>query len=74
MQPQQQFDEILDPLGNNSVEFFMAASIYHAKKVSFSRAASLANLTFDAFLHRLEEHFGRGFLIDDESVLDDIRS
>ena len=74
MQHQQQFDEILDPLGNNSAEFFMAASLYHAKKVSFSRAASLANLTFDAFLHRLEEHFGRGFLVDDESVLDDIRS
>jgi len=74
MQLQQQFDEILDPLGNNSAEFFMAASLYHAKKVSFARGASLANLTFDAFLHRLEEHFGRGFIIDDDTVLEDIKS
>ena len=74
MQHQQQFDEILDLLGDNSAEFFMAASLYHAKKVSFSKAVSLANLSFDAFLHRLEEHFGRGFLIDDKSVFDDIRS
>ena len=73
MQLQQQFDEILDSLGNNSAEFFMAASLYHAKKVSFERGASLANLSFDAFLHRLEEHFGRGFLIDDEAVLEDIK-
>ena len=69
----QQFDEILDPLGNNSAEFFMAASLYHARKVSFARAASLASLSFDAFLYRLEEHFGKGFLVENESVLEDIK-
>ena len=74
MQLQQQFDEILDPLGNNSAEFFMAASLYHAKNVSFAKGASLANLSFDAFLHRLEEHFGKGFIIDDDTVLEDIES
>lgn len=72
MKHQKQFDEILTPLGHHSAEFFMAASLYHAKKVSFAKAASLANLSFDAFLHRLEEHFGRGFLLDDEVVLEDI--
>jgi len=74
MQLQQQFDEILNSLGNNSAEFFMAASLYHAKKVSFARGASLANLSFDAFLHRLEEHFGKGFIIDDDTVLEDIEA
>jgi len=49
-------------------------SLYHAKKVSFARGASLANLSFDAFLHRLEEHFGKGFIIDDDTVLEDIES
>jgi len=74
MQLQQQFDEILAPLGNNSAEFFMAASLYHAKKVSFARGASLANLSFDAFLHHLEEHFGKGFIIDDDTILEDIEA
>ncbi len=69
---QKQFDEILDPLGNNAADFFMAASLYHARKVSFARAAALANLSFDAFLSRLDEHFGKGFIVDDESVLEDM--
>ncbi len=72
MQLQKKFEEILDPLGHNAADFFMAASLYHAKKVSFARAASLAGLSFDAFLYRLEEHFGKGFLVNDESVLEDI--
>lgn len=69
---QKQFDEILDSLGNNSADFFMAASLYHARKVSFERAAALANLSFEAFLSRLDEHFGKGFIIDDKSVLEDM--
>ncbi len=69
---QNKFDEILDSLGNNAADFFMAASLYHAQKISFATAASLANLSFDAFLVRLEEHFGRGFIIDDATVLEDI--
>jgi hypothetical protein len=44
MQLKKQFDEVLVPLGNNSANFFMVASLYHAKKISFAKAASLANL------------------------------
>ena len=47
---QNKFDEILDSLGNNAANFFMAASLYHAQKISFTTAASLANLTIDAML------------------------
>ncbi len=69
---QNKFDEILDSLGENAANFFMAASLYHARKISFATAASLADLTFEAFLLRLEEHFGRGFIMDDKSVLEDM--
>jgi len=72
MQLKQRFDDILFPLGNNSAEFFMVASLYHARKISFARAASLAELNFDEFLYRLEENFGKGFMIDDNSILEDI--
>ena len=36
---QPEFDDILQPLGNHAIEFFLAASLYHAKKVSFAKAA-----------------------------------
>ena len=71
---QYQFDEILEPLGSNAADFFLAASLYHAHKISFATAASLADLTFEAFLSRLEEHFGKGFLLDDQVVLDDLQT
>jgi hypothetical protein len=32
---QKDFDEILEPFGKNAAEFFMAASLYHARKISF---------------------------------------
>ena len=51
----------------------MAASLYHSRKISFSAAAALANLSFDEFLFRLKEHFDTGFIIDDESVLEDLK-
>ena len=72
MKLQEQFDEILEPLGNNAADFFLAASLYHARKVSFARGAKLANLSFEAFLTRLDEHFGKGFIIDDKSALEDM--
>ncbi|PIE01145.1 MAG: hypothetical protein CSA79_01105 [Thiothrix nivea] len=50
----------------------LAASLYHAHKISFSAAAALANLSFDEFLYRLREHFNSGFLIEDESVEEDL--
>ena len=33
---QPEFDEVLQPFGNHAVEFFLAASLYHARKISFS--------------------------------------
>ena len=68
------FSEILQPLGTGAGDFFLAASLYHAHKVSFSAAAELAGLGFEEFHYRLREHFGQGFVIDDEAVLDDIET
>lgn len=72
LQLKQEFDEVLEPFGNEAVGFFLAASLYHAHKISFTMAAALADLTFEAFLSRLQEHFGSGFLLSDEAVLEDI--
>lgn len=68
------FSEILQPLGTGAGDFFLAASLYHAHKVSFSAAAELAGLGFEEFHYRLKEHFGRGFALDDETVLEDIET
>jgi predicted HTH domain antitoxin len=46
------FYERLEPYGSQSAEFFLAASLYHAHKVSFGAAASLAKLGFDEFHYR----------------------
>ncbi len=67
-----EFEEILEPFGDEAAAFFLAASLYHSGKVSFSKAANLAGMDFEAFLHRLREHFGIGFLVADEAVLEDI--
>jgi hypothetical protein len=67
-----EFEEVLEPFGDEAAAFFLAAGLYHSGKVSFSKAAHLAGLGFDAFLHRPREHFGRGFEVADESVLEDI--
>jgi len=69
---QPQFDEVLQPLGKHAVEFFLAASLYHARKISFASAAHISGLSFDAFRYRLEEHFNQGFLVADECVLEDL--
>ncbi len=71
---QPEVDEVLQPLGQHAVEFFLAASLYHARKISFSSAAHIAGLGFDAFRYRLEEHFNQGYLIADECVLEDLRT
>lgn len=71
---QPEFDEVLQPFGHHAVEFFLAASLYHARKISFASAAHIAGLSFDAFRYRLEEHFNRGFLIADECVLEDLET
>ncbi len=74
IQVKQEFDEILEPLGENAASFFLAASLYHAHKVSFSAAANLANLSFNEFLYRLREHFGSGFHLPDEVVFEDLQT
>lgn len=71
LQHQPEFDDILQPLGHHAAEFFLAASLYHAKKISFARAAYLAGLDFDGFKTRLTEQFGQGYGIADASVLED---
>ena len=74
VQLKQEFDEILEPLGANAASFFLAASLYHAHKVSFSAAAGLANLSFNEFLCRLQEHFGMGFHLPDNLILEDLQT
>lgn len=66
------FDSVLKSLDYQEVEFYLAASLYHAHKVSFASAASLAGMSFDSFLTRLQEQFGVGFIIEDEAVEQDL--
>ena len=70
----QEFDDVLESFGKNAAEFFLAASLYHAHKVSFAAAAALANLGFDEFLYRLREHFDIGFIVTDEVVEEDLQT
>lgn len=74
VQLQPEFDEILQPLGSHALEFFLAACLYHARKISFASAAHMAGLGFDAFKTRLSEHFEQEYNIADECVLDDIHT
>jgi hypothetical protein len=66
--------DILQPLGNHAAEFFLAASLYHARKISFMTAAQFAGLDFDGFKSRLIEHFDQGYIIADECILEDIKT
>ncbi|MBA3029738.1 MAG: hypothetical protein FP816_13165 [Desulfobacteraceae bacterium] len=74
MEPQafKQFDDILEPLGAQSAQFFLAASLYHARKVSFHRAVELAGLSFEEFKARLKEHFSYGYVLSDETLGKDV--
>lgn len=67
------FTPVLESLGHGAGNFFLAASLYHAHKISFAAAAALAGLRFDEFHYRLKEHFGYGMVIDDEAVREDLR-
>lgn len=69
---QPEVEEVLQPLGLHAIEFFLAASLYHAGKISFASAAHIAGLSFEAFKHRLVEHFGQGYRIANQSVLEDM--
>ncbi|MFI3121985.1 MAG: hypothetical protein QX203_18615 [Methylococcaceae bacterium] len=74
IQLQPEFDDILQPLGSHAAEFFLAASLYHARKISFASAAHMAGLDFDGFKTRLIEHFNQGYIIADECVLEDLHT
>jgi len=71
---QAELDDVIQPLGHHAVEFFLAASLYHARKVSFASAAHIAGLSFEGFRYRLEEHFDKAFIVADESVLEDVET
>lgn len=72
IQLQPEYDDILQALGSHAVEFFLAASLYHARKISFASAERMAGLDFDSFKTRLTEHFNQGFIMADECVLEDM--
>lgn len=74
IQLQPEFDDILQPLGNAAAEFFLAASLYHARKISFASAAQLAGLDFESFKSRLMEHFNQGYILAEECVLEDMQT
>jgi hypothetical protein len=67
------FAPVLEPLGSGAGDFFLAASLYHAHKISFGTGAALAGLGYEEFHYRLKEHFGHGFAIHDETVREDLR-
>lgn len=67
-----EFEELLEPLGNNAAEFFMAASLYHAQKVSFSATAALANRPFEEFAFPLKEHFSTRLVVTDKPIEEDM--
>ena len=68
------FEEVLEPLGKESANFFLAAALYHAHRLSFAAAASLAGLRFEDFAARLREHFDTGFRLDEQVVDEDIQT
>ncbi len=68
------FEKVLEPLGEDAPDFFLAASLYHAQHISFEAAAQLARLDFEAFHMRLTEQFGVGFMVADEVVLSDLET
>lgn len=74
IQLQPEFDDILQSLGGSAAEFFLAASLYHAKKISFASAARMTGLDFEGFKTRLIEHFGQGYVLDDICVLEDMQT
>ncbi len=71
---QPKFDDILQLLGNSAAKFFLAASLYLARKISFASAAHMAGLGFEGFKSRLLEHFNQGYIVADECALEDIQT
>ena len=70
-----QIDKIAVHAGEQPAElarFLLAASMYHAQKMSFQAAATLSGLGFDGFKKRLREHFSTGYIITSDVVEEDL--
>lgn len=67
-----EFEVLLEPLGPNAAAFFLAAALYHAQHISFASAAQLAQMPQEQFMQGLEQHFGTGLYISEESLQQDI--
>ena len=67
------FAEVIGTLAY-SPDFFLAASLYHAREVSFAAAVALADMDAPTFGTKLSEHFGRGFLVSDEDASEDLET
>ena len=67
------FGSVLEPLGVGAGDFFLATGLYQAGKISFSAAAAFSGLGFEEFHYWLKEHFDHGFIIDNETLLEDLR-
>lgn len=57
---------------NDLARFLIAASMYHAQKISFHAAAILSGLGFNRFKKRLKDYFSTGYIISSEVVEDDM--
>ena len=71
-----ELDKMAIHFGESSTDlarFLLAASMYHAQKISFHAAATLSGLGFDSFKKRLNDYFSTGYIISSEVVEDDIR-
>lgn len=68
------FATVLEPLGVGAQDVFLAASLYHAGKISFGKAAELSGLGVVAFHERLREHFGYAVIIANETAREDLEA
>jgi hypothetical protein len=67
------FAAVLGSFGMGAGDFFLAAGLYLAGKISFGAAVALDGLGYEEFHYRLKEHFGHGFIINDETARQDLR-
>lgn len=70
----QQFEKILVPLGKQSGEFFLAASLFHARQLDRQSAAKLAGFSVSEFSQLLQEHFYNASSIQGNSDFKDLGS
>ena len=66
------FGSVLEPLGAGAGDLPGRRPL-PCRQDQFSAAAAFAGLGFEEFHYRLKEHFGHGFIMDDETVLEDLR-